>query len=122
MSRALSWCLSTLFLIAPVVLMGCVIAPPTEAATRPAASPIKLAQVDTTCRTDADCTVKNVGSCCGASPACVNVNSPTNPKAVAAQCRASGMMGVCGFRPIDACQCVSGQCAATRATTDTLRP
>lgn len=71
------------------------------------ASPIK---VDTSCRTHADCAVKNVGNCCGYAPACVNVNSPTDPQGVQAECARSGRMSVCGFRDISACQCVKGQC------------
>ncbi|HZF96822.1 MAG TPA: hypothetical protein VEY92_01015 [Pseudoxanthomonas sp.] len=67
-------------------------------------------EVDYTCKTRADCAVKNVGNCCGAQPACVNKNSPVDPAAVQAQCQANGMVGVCGFREISACQCVSGRC------------
>jgi len=85
------------------------------------ASPAGLPQLDTTCRTDADCTVKNVGNCCGAFPACVNVASPTDPAAVQAQCRASGRMSVCGFREISGCQCSQGQCTAKSSGADTLR-
>ncbi|MCC8539257.1 hypothetical protein ACDH70_07745 [Xanthomonas axonopodis pv. poinsettiicola] len=110
MSRALSWYLSSLLPMASVFLIGCVAAPPTDAATPPATA--KPITVVTTCKVDADCAVKNVGNCCGAYPACVNVNSPTDPKGVMAQCQSSGMMNVCGFREISACQCVSGQCAA----------
>lgn len=66
--------------------------------------------VDYTCRTSADCAVKNVGNCCGAMPACVNKDSPTDPQGVQAQCAASGRMSVCGFAEVTACQCVSGRC------------
>ncbi|MBB3803073.1 hypothetical protein FHR53_000059 [Xanthomonas arboricola] len=111
MSRALSWYLSSLLLLVVFTLIGCVAAPPTEAATPPAAT-AKPVTVITTCKVDADCTVKNVGNCCGAFPACVNVNSATDPKGVMAQCQSSGMMSVCGFQDISGCQCVSGQCAA----------
>ncbi|KOR39658.1 hypothetical protein ADT25_21155 [Xanthomonas oryzae] len=129
MTRLVSWCLSSLLLLSCLAALGCVAAPPTDAATPPPASPpppppapAKSTTVTTTCRTDADCTVKNVGNCCGAFPACVNVNSATDPKGVLAQCQASGMMSVCGFREISACQCVAGQCAAKDAPADTLRP
>lgn len=74
-----------------------------------AAAPV---EVVTSCRTDADCTVKDVGNCCGYYPACVNRNSPTDPQGVLAQCQAHGRMSVCGFAEINACQCVSGQCRA----------
>jgi hypothetical protein len=68
------------------------------------------AALDRSCRTDADCTVKNVGNCCGYYPSCVNVNSPTDPAGVQAECAARGMSSVCGFPDITGCQCVSGQC------------
>ena len=85
-------------------------APPAAAADpEDAAAPV---QVDMSCRTDADCTVKDVGNCCGFYPACVNVNSPTDPEGVKAACARSGMMSVCGFRDISACQCVAGSCQA----------
>ena len=74
---------------------------------RAAGTPVKL---DFACKTDSDCAVKNVGNCCGAKPACVNANSPTDPAGVKAECARKGMMSVCGFKPIDGCQCVQGQC------------
>lgn len=64
----------------------------------------------TSCRTDADCTVKNVGNCCGAMPACVNKASPTDPAAVQAACAREGRMSTCGFREIQSCSCVAGTC------------
>ncbi len=66
--------------------------------------------VDYSCRTDADCTIKDVGNCCGYYPACVNVDSPTFPEQVKADCDASGRVGVCGFPSITGCQCVDGRC------------
>ena len=84
--------------------------PPPPGTDKPA-----LGQIDTRCRSNADCAVKNVGNCCGAMPACVNRDSPTNPQAVQAQCQAKGMMGLCGFREISACQCDNGQCVEAPA-------
>ncbi len=81
--------------------------PPGSASARGAAG-----KVDLSCKSNADCTVKNVGNCCGAYPACVNVNSRTDPEGVKAQCAASGMASVCGFAEINGCQCVQGQCQA----------
>lgn len=69
-------------------------------------------QVDRSCRSDADCTVKDVGSCCGYQPACVNTKSRPDPQAVQAQCAKSGMSSICGFQEISGCQCVKGQCQA----------
>jgi len=73
----------------------------------PAGTPVKL---DFACKTDADCAVKNVGNCCGAKPACVNANSPTDPEGVKAECARKGIMAMCGFKPVEGCQCVQGQC------------
>ena len=67
--------------------------------------------IDTSCKSNADCAVKNVGNCCGAMPACVNKDSPTDPAAVQAACAAKGMMSTCGFAEVSACQCDNGQCA-----------
>ena len=74
--------------------------------------------LDLSCKTDADCTVKNVGNCCGAYPACVNKNSPTDPEGVQAQCAKSGMASVCGFTEIASCQCARGQCIANAEAID----
>ena len=68
--------------------------------------------LDMSCKTDADCAVKDVGNCCGYYPACVNKDSPTDPAGVRAQCQSKGMVGVCGFPSITSCQCRSGQCTA----------
>ena len=84
--------------------------PPPPGTDKPA-----LGQIDTRCRSNADCAVKNVGNRCGAMPACVNRDSPTDPQAVQAQCQAKGMMGLCGFREISACQCDNGQCVEAPA-------
>lgn len=82
------------------------------AITGPAPAKPRLEAVDASCKTDADCTVKNVGNCCGAYPQCVNVDSPTFPEQVKAACAAKGQMGVCGAPSISGCHCVSGTCAA----------
>lgn len=74
--------------------------------------------IDTSCTRDADCTIKNVGNCCGHYPACVNVDSPTDPEAVQAQCARTGMASVCGFPSISACQCVAGQCRGDNAAVE----
>ncbi|WP_425477100.1 hypothetical protein [Luteimonas cucumeris] len=78
-------------------------------------------QLDYSCSSNADCAVKNVGNCCGAMPACVNKDSPTDPAAVSAQCARRGMMGVCGFREISACQCSNGRCEEAAGSGQLLR-
>ena len=90
-------------------------APPAVAAPEQAAPgtpPPAAVQIDSSCATDADCTVKDVGNCCGYYPACVNVDSPTDPEGVKAACAESGRMSVCGFPVIEGCQCVEGRCEA----------
>lgn len=86
------------------------------AAAKPgAASPDESAsalEVDYRCTSDADCTVKNIGNCCGYYPACVNVDSPTFPEQVKQRCEAEGMSSICGFKEISACQCVENRCEA----------
>ena len=75
---------------------------------RPAVSGVP--DLDRSCRVDSDCAVKDVGSCCGYSPSCVNTAAQPDPKAVQAACADAGMAGVCGFREIEACACVSNTC------------
>jgi hypothetical protein len=65
---------------------------------------------DRSCRTAADCAVKNVGNCCGAMPACVNKDARTDPAAVQAECTRKGMSSICGFKPVESCECVAGTC------------
>lgn len=84
---------------------------PSPPATPASPAPAAVA-IDRSCKTDADCTVKNVGNCCGYYPACVNVDSPTDPKGVQAECAKKGMMSVCGFPDISSCSCKQGQCEA----------
>jgi hypothetical protein len=86
--------------------------------SRPANPPTgsdSVAALDRSCRTSADCAVKNVGNCCGHMPACVNTNAKPDPDAVQAQCAKQGMASVCGFQEIRSCQCVQGQCEADNA-------
>ena len=78
-----------------------------DAIAAPAAAP---GEVDYSCTTDADCAVKDVGNCCGYFPACVNVDSPTFPEQVRAECAKNDMQSVCGFRELSGCQCVEGRC------------
>ena len=65
---------------------------------------------DRTCKTDADCAVKDVGSCCGTFPLCVNKDAQVDPAAVRAQCAKDGMASTCGFQPVSGCTCTQGRC------------
>ena len=88
-------------------------AAPSAGTVRPAVTGVP--ELDRSCRVDSDCAIKDVGSCCGYSPACVNTAARPDPKAVQAACAESGMAGVCGFREIEACACVSNTCEPARA-------
>ena len=90
---------------APRDLAAAITAPP-SAANKDADAGV----VDTSCKTDADCVVKDVGNCCGYYPQCVNAGSPTFPEQVKAQCAKDGMASTCGFQEVGGCQCVQGRC------------
>lgn len=102
-------CVAVLLLLL-LACAGCAAAPATPVPS--------TAEVDTHCRRDADCVIKDVGNCCGRMPACVNRDSPVFPERVKAECARKGLSGVCGFPVIEACACVSGQCAARDAQTE----
>jgi hypothetical protein len=74
--------------------------------------------VDQGCRTDADCAIKDVGSCCGYAPACVNKASPTFPEQVQALCAREGRVSTCGFPAITGCKCTAGKCEGTGSDAD----
>lgn len=92
---------------------GTALPPPSIAVGEP--NPGAPSVVDASCRTDADCAIKDVGSCCGYRPACVNTASPTFPDKVKAECASSGRMSICGFPAITSCRCNAGQCEGTGA-------
>ena len=98
-------------ILAAVALASCS-TPDTVAITAPT-SP-------TACSVDADCTVKNVGNCCGEYLQCVNVAHTPDPAGVKAACEREGRSSICGAPDISACQCVHGQCAAS-ASNEALR-
>jgi hypothetical protein len=74
-------------------------------------------EVDRSCTVASDCTVKNIGNCCGYYPGCVNKGSPTFPELVAQQCAEQDMAGICGFPEIRACACIEGRCEPSDAET-----
>ena len=78
---------------------------------KPSLPPMSLGQGSgRACASNADCAVKDAGSCCGYRPVCVNKDTPTFPEKVKAACARDGRVGICGFQAFDGCQCVSGQC------------
>jgi hypothetical protein len=120
-SARLRWLRGLMTAALAVVLLGC--APVDEvpaaqtandsapqAATRAPRELTLVNGVDYACSIPADCTIKDVGNCCGYYPACVNVDSPTFPDRVKAECAASGTSAVCGFPSISECDCIEGRC------------
>lgn len=86
---------------------------PQVATTKPAAAKPDGAMattVDYSCKTDSNCKIKDVGSCCGYRPACVNKDSKTFAAEVKAQCSKDGTMGICGFPSIRSCTCTNNKC------------
>lgn len=72
-------------------------------------------RVDGSCRTNADCAIKDVGSCCGESLACVSVTTPVDPRGVQRECARTGMVSTCGAPTIESCTCNAGRCTANSA-------
>jgi len=85
------------------------VAPPAADAPAPGTGP---ALADRSCRVAADCAVKNVGNCCGYQPACVNRDAAVDPEAVRAACERDGKASICGWKDIQACDCVQNRCEA----------
>ncbi len=75
------------------------------------------------CKADIDCEVKNVGNCCGGMPRCVLANSNPDPKWVSKFCSEKGLVGVCGYPMITGCRCETGVCKdLTRSVGDVETP
>lgn len=72
-------------------------------------------QFDKHCRSDADCAIKDVGSCCGYNPRCVNQDAPTFPEQVKAKCSREGRASICGFPALSGCRCEQGVCTGISA-------
>lgn len=95
---------------APATQSGAAAPAPVSPVAKPD-KPVKPAPaVSRACKVDADCAVKDVGSCCGYFPACVAKDARPDPAAVKAQCAASRMASTCGFREVTGCSCVAGTC------------
>jgi len=84
--------------------------PQATAAAEVKPSDNKPGEVDFSCKSDSDCKIKDVGSCCGYRPTCVNKDSKTYAAEVKAQCGKSGMAGICGFPSISSCTCTNNKC------------
>lgn len=110
--RVMPW-LATWALVMALVACAAPATSPVPAAAAPGGTDTQVLRiVDRSCRVDSDCTVKNVGNCCGYFPACVNSAAQPDPDAVQAHCADTGMAAVCGFQDIQACSCVQARCEA----------
>ncbi|MGH8105283.1 MAG: hypothetical protein ACREO1_08905 [Arenimonas sp.] len=87
-----------------------VAAPPHNVAVEEKTTDGKPGEVNFSCNKDSDCKIKDVGSCCGYRPACVNKDSKTFPAEVKAECAKKGMAGICGFPSISSCTCTNNKC------------
>lgn len=101
--------LAATIVIALCLLTACTAATRADNPTTEVASATKTLA----CQTDADCTVKNVGNCCGYFPACVHKDQAVDPEAVQARCAAEGKNSICGFAEITACACVENRCVTS---------
>lgn len=79
------------------------------------ASPAFAEAPDLSCSADTDCAIKDVGSCCGYRPRCVNKSARVNPMAAKRNCPESAKSAVCGYPAIKACKCDDGQCRGVSA-------
>src|SRR5688500_4786370 len=102
------------FILAALLATACASSPsPSPSASSPstpppaAEAPLPADGIDYACAADADCVVKNLGSCCGYNPRCMNERSAPVPE----QC-GEGMMGVCGFPEITHCACQESRCVS----------
>lgn len=70
------------------------------------------ANIDTSCQTDADCVIKNVGNCCGELPKCVNEDYVADPDFVSEKCKDEDLFSGCGFVAFNSCECKDNNCKA----------
>lgn len=81
-------------------------------------NPTDAGSLNTSCKVDADCEIKDVGSCCGFYPRCLNRGTQTFPDRVKAQCGNEGRVSTCGFPAITSCECVQGKCSGVTISDD----
>lgn len=62
------------------------------------------------CNTDSDCKIKDVHNCCGYFPRCVNKDYIPDTEAVTKECKAKGIVSVCGWPEISSCRCIENKC------------
>eukprot|EP00584_Thalassiosira_punctigera_P012256 CAMPEP_0172563668 /NCGR_PEP_ID=MMETSP1067-20121228/101467_1 /TAXON_ID=265564 ORGANISM="Thalassiosira punctigera, Strain Tpunct2005C2" /NCGR_SAMPLE_ID=MMETSP1067 /ASSEMBLY_ACC=CAM_ASM_000444 /LENGTH=114 /DNA_ID=CAMNT_0013354159 /DNA_START=34 /DNA_END=374 /DNA_ORIENTATION=+ len=70
--------------------------------------------IETSCATNTDCAVKNVGNCCGSYLQCANKDFTPDLNATAEWCKANDIESECGWIDIRACVCEGGSCAGVQ--------
>lgn len=80
------------------------------AGTLPATATATIGVLDLSCKTAADCSIKDVGSCCGYQPRCLNKDSATYAEQVKAKCAEEGRVSHCGMPTVTGCACQAGKC------------
>ena len=92
--------LLVVFVLSVIVINGCVNKPIGD---RKGITP-------DSCNTDSDCVIKDVHSCCGYFPRCVNKDYIPDIESVRRGCQKKGLASICGFSEITNCKCVENTC------------
>jgi hypothetical protein len=93
------------------LLVSCASSPPPardahESTGEPAPAPAANG-VDLSCKQASDCAIKNVGSCCGYNPRCVNAQSTPVPPVCP-----EDTVSTCGFPEVTHCECFDNECTS----------
>ncbi|MDD5194039.1 MAG: hypothetical protein PHF67_05675 [Candidatus Nanoarchaeia archaeon] len=71
------------------------------------------ASIDYSCERALDCEIKDIHSCCGYYPKCVNKNSIANATLVSELCSSVSNTGYCGYKNIQSCKCENKKCVGS---------
>ena len=102
------WC----FLLCGILLTGMSVLPAVSRAEPIASLETYYDSLPVACADTDECVVKNVGNCCGMLPRCVHRDAKPDLDGVRAYCEKQGIVSICGFQPIEACQCIEEVCRA----------
>lgn len=76
------------------------------------------ASIDYSCERALDCEIKDVHSCCGYYPKCVNKNTTVNASIVQELCNQVSFTGHCGYLDIKSCKCENKKCVGSEEVVD----
>jgi len=74
------------------------------------------------CNSNADCEIKNVGSCCGEYLSCVNKDVIPDVEAVNKRCEESGISSICDYPVLIYCACVKNKCVSNEQSIERADP